>query len=179
MEQWTDAMHKIAVKTEQETVSMHVITVFTLIFLPGTFLAVRYLCQKNQQLFSAKDLTLPPPQTFFSSGILDWDDDNLSSYGVRGGAMRLFFYICVPMMLLILLGWYLLYRLAQIKGRKRINEVLEEVNAGLHEASEESSQGSAKAKPGSSAQTPPEIAKAASRTPCVLSRPGDEKGQSH
>ncbi|CAN8104214.1 unnamed protein product [Discula destructiva] len=61
MEQWTLEMHKIAVKTEQETVSMHVITVFTLIFLPGTFLA-----------------------TFFSSGILDWDNNNISWADVEG-----------------------------------------------------------------------------------------------
>lgn len=33
-------MHEIAVKTKQETLSMHVITIFTLIFLPGTFIAV-------------------------------------------------------------------------------------------------------------------------------------------
>ena len=41
MEQWTVKMHAIAVKTERETVSMHVITIFTLVFLPGTFVAVR------------------------------------------------------------------------------------------------------------------------------------------
>ena len=40
MTQWTLKMHEIAVKTKQETLSMHVITVFTLIFLPGTFVAV-------------------------------------------------------------------------------------------------------------------------------------------
>ncbi len=40
MMQWTLKMHDIAVKTKQETLSMHVITIFTLIFLPGTFIAV-------------------------------------------------------------------------------------------------------------------------------------------
>jgi hypothetical protein len=40
MMQWTLKMHDIAIKTKQETLSMHVITVFTLIFLPGTFIAV-------------------------------------------------------------------------------------------------------------------------------------------
>jgi hypothetical protein len=33
-------MERMAVKTKQETVSMHSITILTLIFLPGTFLAV-------------------------------------------------------------------------------------------------------------------------------------------
>lgn len=138
-------MHKIAVKTEQETVSMHVITVFTLIFLPGTFLAVRYLCQQ-QQLSSANVLTLPQHQTFFSSGILNWDNSNPSSYDVRGGAMKLFFYICVPMMLLIILGWFLLYRSAQEKGEKRMREVLEEMETGLQGSAAEPGQQSAKEK---------------------------------
>lgn len=138
MEQWTLEMHKIAVKTEQETVSMHVITIFTLIFLPGTFLAVRYLFRRyyhRVQNFLQKQpdqdlLTSLRHQTFFSSGILDWDGDNVS-WDVRGGAMRLFFYICVPMMLLIIAGWYLLYVLAQRKSRKRMNEVLKEVEGEL------------------------------------------------
>src|SRR5687768_8944901 len=33
-------MERMAIKTKQETVSMHSITILTLIFLPGTFLAV-------------------------------------------------------------------------------------------------------------------------------------------
>ncbi|KAK4213744.1 hypothetical protein QBC37DRAFT_168747 [Rhypophila decipiens] len=41
MEKWTVAMHQIAAETEHETVSMHGITVLTLIFLPGTFVSVR------------------------------------------------------------------------------------------------------------------------------------------
>lgn len=135
MEQWTLEMHKIAVKTEQETVSMHVITVFTLIFLPGTFLAVRFLFHHLQRLAETPEpdfLTIQlRQQTFFSSGILDWDATNDLAWAVRGGAMRLFFYICVPMMLLIIAGWYLLYLLAQRKGRKRMTEVLQDVEGQL------------------------------------------------
>lgn len=40
MEKITVDMHKIAQKTKQETVSMKVITVVTLFFLPGTFISV-------------------------------------------------------------------------------------------------------------------------------------------
>jgi len=40
MEEWTERMHDIAAKTEHETVSMHGITVLTMIFLPGTFVSV-------------------------------------------------------------------------------------------------------------------------------------------
>ena len=40
MEAWTERTHDIAEKTERQTVSMHVITFLTLIFLPGTFVSV-------------------------------------------------------------------------------------------------------------------------------------------
>ena len=36
----TEAMHTIAQKTKQETVSMRIITCVTLFFLPGTFISV-------------------------------------------------------------------------------------------------------------------------------------------
>ena len=42
MEDLTEKMHTLAEKTEQETMSMHVITLLTLVFLPGTFLAVSF-----------------------------------------------------------------------------------------------------------------------------------------
>lgn len=35
MQEWTEQMH-------QKTMSMHIITIFTLIFLPGTFVAVSF-----------------------------------------------------------------------------------------------------------------------------------------
>lgn len=41
MEGMTNEMHEIAKKTKQETVSMRVITLVTLFFLPSTFIAVR------------------------------------------------------------------------------------------------------------------------------------------
>ena len=43
MEGITREMHVIAQKTKQETVSMRVITLVTLFFLPGTFISVRLL----------------------------------------------------------------------------------------------------------------------------------------
>lgn len=36
----TDSMHIMSLKSRREAVSMHVITIWTLIFLPGTFVAV-------------------------------------------------------------------------------------------------------------------------------------------
>lgn len=40
MEEMTERMHEIAMKTKQETVSMRIITLVTLFFLPGTFISV-------------------------------------------------------------------------------------------------------------------------------------------
>jgi hypothetical protein len=41
MEQMTSRMEDIALKTEEETVSMRIVTYVTLVFLPGTFVSVR------------------------------------------------------------------------------------------------------------------------------------------
>lgn len=41
MEDLTEQMRQIALKTEKETIFMRIITVVTLFFLPGTFVAVR------------------------------------------------------------------------------------------------------------------------------------------
>lgn len=42
MERLTDSMHEIAKKTKHETVSMKIVTLVTMFFLPGTFVAVRF-----------------------------------------------------------------------------------------------------------------------------------------
>lgn len=43
MEKLAVDMHEIAKKTERETVSMRIITLVTLFFLPGTFMSVSHL----------------------------------------------------------------------------------------------------------------------------------------
>ncbi|KAM7212204.1 hypothetical protein V8F06_012416 [Rhypophila decipiens] len=97
MMEWTAEMHEIALKTKQETLSMHVITVFTLIFLPGTFIA-----------------------TFFGSGVLRWDEDGTlgSDRVVRGEGIRLFLAISLPMMVIIISGWTALYLAAKRWARR-------------------------------------------------------------
>lgn len=47
MEKMTQEMHEIAKKTERETVSMKIITLVTLFFLPGTFISVSFLAKKS------------------------------------------------------------------------------------------------------------------------------------
>jgi hypothetical protein len=47
MESMTREMHTIAQKTKIETVSMRIITLVTLFFLPGTFISVSYCESKS------------------------------------------------------------------------------------------------------------------------------------
>lgn len=44
MELATKDMHILALKTKSETVSMRIITLVTLFFLPGTFISVSLIC---------------------------------------------------------------------------------------------------------------------------------------
>ena len=55
MEFLTWEMHEIARKTKQETVSMKIITLVTLFFLPGTFISVGYPMTAPSQLTGASD----------------------------------------------------------------------------------------------------------------------------
>lgn len=69
MESLTRITGRIAEKTERETSSMHIITLVTLVFLPGTFVAVRYGLPQIWQL-------LTDQQTLFGSGLYQWDQNN-------------------------------------------------------------------------------------------------------
>jgi hypothetical protein len=109
MEEWTEKMHDIAATTKQETISMHIITVWTLVFLPGTFVAVRY---GVPYLKGIALLTLTTCQTFFSSGILDFTAREvleLGDWDTRWGALKLFAVICVPIMVFTLAVWGFFY----------------------------------------------------------------------
>jgi hypothetical protein len=60
MELMTKDMHIIALKTKSETVSMRIITLVTLFFLPGTFISVSisatnlFIANQHFPLFSNK-----------------------------------------------------------------------------------------------------------------------------
>jgi len=93
MQEWTERMHDIAAETEHETVSMHGITVLTMIFLPGTFVS-----------------------TLFSSGIWDFDNskgNEIGDWETRVPALKLFFAICIPLMAVVLFTWWVTYQLAR------------------------------------------------------------------
>ncbi|KAK3997449.1 hypothetical protein QBC44DRAFT_94719 [Cladorrhinum sp. PSN332] len=77
-------MQSIAYKTERETVSIHVIAIVTLLFLPATFLS-----------------------SFFQSGVLQWQDtqDFMGQWFFRTEVFQLFVVICIPMTITTLLVW--------------------------------------------------------------------------
>lgn len=108
MEQVTESMHTIAAKTEKDTALMHIITLVTLVFLPGTFVAVRF----GLPLYSLRKFTtsLTSNQTIFGSGLFQWDQNHPLEMPVwKPEFFALFAKICFPLMagtLLIWLGAY-------------------------------------------------------------------------
>ncbi|OCL07328.1 hypothetical protein AOQ84DRAFT_409163 [Glonium stellatum] len=90
METMTSDMHVVAWKTKQETVSMKIITLVTLFFLPGTFIS-----------------------TFMSAGIVEFLPASTDSASqkkiVSRAALKLFMVISVPLMVLTFTTWYAVY----------------------------------------------------------------------
>lgn len=113
-------MEKIAYKTEQETISMHVITFVALIFLPGTFVAVRFVWWFLQKLpFSA----LTSQQTFFQSGLLTWEPNGDSEeLFFNWDGFELFAKICFPLMAFTLIIWWWFYVWLKSRARRRFQQ---------------------------------------------------------
>lgn len=88
MEFMTKDMHIIAQKTKQETVSMRIITLVTLFFLPGTFIS-----------------------TIMSTDIVRFEKDNAgkSSKIFQLGAIQLYLAITLPLTFLVFVAWYGVY----------------------------------------------------------------------
>lgn len=105
MEAVTDSMYDIARQTARDSASMHVITFFTLVFLPGTFLGVRLMMASY---LNSPAGSLTSDQTFFSTPILSTPDAaNPQSWNTNNGLLSLFFEICIPMMFVTVIAWYL------------------------------------------------------------------------
>lgn len=108
MESMTQNMHEIARNTEKDTSSMHVITFFALVFLPGTFLGVRYYCQHHHTKPTRESMPsyLTQNQSFFSTPIFEGQaPDGSSSWTFNWEMFGLFARICFPMMFVTLLLW--------------------------------------------------------------------------
>jgi hypothetical protein len=113
----TDKMEEITVQTKQETVSIHVITILILIFLPATFVAVRTRFIE----FCAHILVsvLTRCQTFFGSGVIDFEKGETQGrwgfWEVRWGALMLFGAVFGPLTGAVLAAWAFTY----LKTRER------------------------------------------------------------
>jgi hypothetical protein len=100
----TDKMEALTEKTKHETVSIHVITIFTLVFLPGTFVAVRLGLLSNLMFRS-----LTADKTFFGSGVIDFENDRSTLdwgyWTIRWAALWLFCAVFLPLTLAVLGLW--------------------------------------------------------------------------
>jgi len=113
MEAMTAGMHLLAVKTKQETVSMRIITLVTLFFLPGTFISVSYLTLLYKLV---SKVSFPGPiflhrltvdgQTIMSTDIIKFQD---SQKIFSLGALQLYLAITLPMMALTFVAWWIVY----------------------------------------------------------------------
>jgi len=59
-------------------------------------------------------------QTLFSSGIWDFDgskSDRIGDWETRVPALKLFFSICVPLMTIVFLTWWIHYRLTRRQNK--------------------------------------------------------------
>lgn len=125
MEALTAHMKHIALKTERETIFMRIITVVTLFFLPGTFVAVsllRYHCLVIKELI---------PQTLMSTDIVKFNDrDALSRFSWQ--ACLMYFGITIPIMAFTL--WFAFrYRNREHERlqAKRVNAIKADLELGL------------------------------------------------
>ncbi|KAF4468950.1 hypothetical protein FALBO_4167 [Fusarium albosuccineum] len=92
-------MEAIANKTKQETSSMHIITVVTLIFLPGTFIA-----------------------SFFQSGILEWAELKPDEgWKLNTSVFGLFMKVSCTMMAILILIWATTVLLLRRQSRASAN----------------------------------------------------------
>lgn len=109
MEGLTNNMNTIAQKTKQETVSMRIITLVTLFFLPGTFIGVMLLCLCS---FSSAD---PLLQTFMSTDIVKFETNNEKHFQSNG--LWLYLEICLPLMMVTFIAWFGVYKWANKEKR--------------------------------------------------------------
>ncbi|KAI1390033.1 uncharacterized protein F4822DRAFT_428379 [Hypoxylon trugodes] len=102
-------MEKIAFRSANETSSMHIITIVTLIFLPGTFVA-----------------------TFFQSGVLQWQDAGYiqENWLFRPAIFHLFLAICLPLMFVIFLAWSLTSCYGERRYRQHVFNNTESTHPG-------------------------------------------------
>ncbi|KAK5720387.1 hypothetical protein LTR17_015024 [Elasticomyces elasticus] len=93
-----DNMEMLAQKTKLEAVSMRIITLVTLFFLPGTFIST----------------LMSTPIVSFAPGSSSTSDSNIST-----GALGFYVAVSLPLVILTFLSWYAVYWWENRKERKR------------------------------------------------------------
>ena len=118
MENLTTHMKQIALKTEKETIFMRIITVVTLLFLPGTFVAVSHLHLVESLI---NKLTR---QTLMSTDIVKWQNDNDLISRFSWQALVMYLGITLPIMAFTLwvAFWYRRREQNRLKVQRGENE---------------------------------------------------------
>ena len=132
MEKLTQEMNELALKTTRETVSMRIITLVTLFFLPGTFISVgSYLMlmakERKFRLFLPHQ-TLTGCQTIMSTDIVQFENSNGGGPGPKvfqSDALKLYIYITLPLMVLTFAAWGVIYKLENRKAEKKRRKTIE------------------------------------------------------
>lgn len=109
MQSMTEEMKELTQKTKQETVSMRIITLVTLFFLPGTYISVCLIALKCE--FPQK-FTKVATQTIMSTDILQYskiDGSNKFEENYSSEALKRYVEITVPLMAITFAAWYFVY----------------------------------------------------------------------
>ena len=117
MERMTTSMQDIARKTKHETVSMRIITLVTLFFLPGTFISV-----KTAPLSYTDPSTNKCIQTIMSTDIIQFQSVQQSGKIFQLGALQLYLAITIPLMLITFGAWFIVYRCIKHRETKRYDD---------------------------------------------------------
>jgi hypothetical protein len=125
MEGLTNHMMLIAEKTEKETIFMRIITVVTLFFLPGTFVAVSRLPIRHA-------LSRLISQTLMSTDIVKFQNDNNLIHRFSWLALAVYLGITVPIMGITIWISFRYRRRAQLRlARKRAEAEKVDLELGL------------------------------------------------
>lgn len=114
MEDLTRDMGELARETKEETVSMRIITLVTLFYLPGTFISV-------SEVFPLLRQTYGGVQTIMSTDIVRFQPTRKgkTQKTFQQGALQLYLAITVPLMLFTFAAWYAVkWRASQRKSRE-------------------------------------------------------------
>lgn len=139
----TANMEVLTRKTTRETASMHIITLITLLFLPGMFLAVRLLPlllslpasrdgDRGSRAPQGHDLTgASPPQTLFQSPVFDFDRPNGEAF--RHDVWSVFAKVCFPMTAITITISGVAYWWARAHAKRRVEDIQRSAERQLNE----------------------------------------------